>query len=155
MLQVVPFPTNPVVQGNEANPSGPAAFTLLACLVSPPQFSATWNMSGTALQPGGRYTIQQNTSIAGISGTIYGTALLIQMLSYTDAGNYTCVIQPSPPNGPESYSATIQLLLLGKLCSVMCESVTVYPPPHSEGGGVGANQHHCQCHHYIPGGAEL
>ena len=145
--------SNPVVQGSEANPSGPTPFTYLVCVVSPPQFSGTWYMSGTALQPGGRYTILQNAS--AYNDTTYGTALFIQMLSYTDAGNYTCVIQPSPPNGPESYSATVQLILLGKLCSVICESVTVYPPPHSEGGGVGAHHHHCQCHHYIPGGAEL
>ena len=86
-------------------------FTFLACTVSSSSFTGTWSRSGTVLVSGGKYT--QDVSL--LDGGTSQLLLVVQMLSYNDAGNYTCVVHPSPPNGSEAYSATIQLILLGEL----------------------------------------
>ncbi|KAL5483900.1 hypothetical protein EMCRGX_G020320 [Ephydatia muelleri] len=115
VLQVVPY-SEVITYGNLQS------FTIFTCIVRPPQYTATWLHAGTALSSMGRYSIS-NGSV--FNDTTYGSILQIQLLRYSDAGNYTCMIQPSPANGSESYSATIQLILLVKLEVLGPTSITV------------------------------
>eukprot|EP00731_Ephydatia_muelleri_P038842 Em0935g4a len=93
VLQVVPL-SKLVIQGNHTNT--PASFAALSCVVHPPQFTATWFYAGTALSSMGKYLVSQN-ALAFNDTTTYGSVLIIQLLSYSDAGNYTLKLEVLGP----------------------------------------------------------
>lgn len=109
-LQISPL-VNPVVEGDDVNrlPSS----TALSCVLSETRLVATWTRAGEILERQPKYEILQNVSI--FNATMHGSVLGIQMLSYTDAGNYTCAIKPSSSRGLKLHTTTIGLILLGKL----------------------------------------
>ena len=71
-----------------------------------------------------RYRILQGPAGQGQNVQREATLLFMEMISYQDAGNYTCEVRSSSPTQSPWFSASVELQLEGKHTCMNCQQTT-------------------------------